>query len=176
MSIGQRVKSLRKERKLSQAELSKKLGIDQSLISYLESGRGTGSSHIASLAHALGVNAHWLETGIGSPELGHTPPVTVEKKYCKEIEEAIKLMEATDDRGRLKMLIAMQDALDAHKAWKNSLPRAQQEGEITETEFVTRLAQKALTGILEIEKESIEKESNDVYNPENTGARTGKHR
>jgi hypothetical protein len=68
------------------------------------------------------VNAHWLETGHGSPDLNYTQPVVVEKSYCKEIEEAIRLMESSDDRGRLKMLIALQDAYDLYKAFQASLP------------------------------------------------------
>ena len=69
-------------------------------------------------------------------------------------------MSSSDDRGRAKALIAVQDALDAHKAWQNSLPRAQEVDEIAENS--RRLAQKLLPEIIEREKMS----TNDVYRAE----------
>lgn len=65
MSIGSRVKLARKAAKLTQAELASRSGLKQSTISDLEVGKSQGTTYIASLATALGVNALWLETGKG---------------------------------------------------------------------------------------------------------------
>jgi transcriptional regulator with XRE-family HTH domain len=167
MTIGTRIKTLRKAEKLSQGELAKKIGVAQSLIAYLESGNGTGTTHIASIARALNVDAHWLETGEGSQTLNFTRPTEITKTYRKEIEEVIKLMEAADDRGCQKALIAVMDALDAHRAWKNSLPRPQDADELGE--LSSRLVRDLLP-------ESVESEnvSNDVYRAENGAARKDK--
>jgi transcriptional regulator with XRE-family HTH domain len=70
MSIGTRVKEARKAAKLTQEELSKRSGLKQSTISDLEVGKSQGTTYLASLAAALGVNAMWLETGRGPREAG----------------------------------------------------------------------------------------------------------
>ena len=69
MTIGARVKALRKSRGLSQVSLSKQVKISQAALSLIEVGEAThirGTTLIA-LAKALGTNPHWLETGQGSP-------------------------------------------------------------------------------------------------------------
>jgi phage repressor protein C with HTH and peptisase S24 domain len=66
MSIGARVKQARKAAKMTQGELGDRSGLKQSTISDLEVGKSQGTTYIASLAAALGVNALWLETGRGS--------------------------------------------------------------------------------------------------------------
>ena len=55
--LGQRIKTLRKERKLTLVEIAKKTGIDQATLSRIENGvmTGTLSSHMK-IAEALGMN------------------------------------------------------------------------------------------------------------------------
>jgi len=65
MSIGERVREARKEAKLSQKDLAAKVGISQPTLSELERGDSRGTTSIATMAAALGVNALWLETGRG---------------------------------------------------------------------------------------------------------------
>lgn len=70
MSIGTRVKAARKKAGLTQKELAAKAGMKQSTLSELETGESAGTTSIASLANALGVNALWLETGDGPSTKG----------------------------------------------------------------------------------------------------------
>lgn len=70
MSIGTRIKLLRKEAKWSQIELADKVGLKQSTISDLEVGKSTGTTYLAQIAQVLGVNALWLETGKGARDDG----------------------------------------------------------------------------------------------------------
>lgn len=65
MSIGMRIKEARKEKGLSQQALAKAVGMQQPTLSALESGKTQSTSLIASFASKLGVNALWLETGLG---------------------------------------------------------------------------------------------------------------
>jgi phage repressor protein C with HTH and peptisase S24 domain len=69
MSIGTRMKQARKAAKMTQIELAKRSGLNQSTISDLEVGKSQGTTYIATLAAALGVSALWLETGKGQMAL-----------------------------------------------------------------------------------------------------------
>lgn len=66
MHTGERLKEIRKEKKLSQGQLAKLCGLAQSTIADLERNRNTGSSKIAVIAKTLGVNALWLSEGKGN--------------------------------------------------------------------------------------------------------------
>lgn len=65
MNYSQRLKAARKHAKLTQAELSKAVGITQTSISDLERGKSASSTFSASIARICGVSALWLETGEG---------------------------------------------------------------------------------------------------------------
>lgn len=75
MSIGTRVKEARKAAKMTQIELAKRSALKQSTISDLEVGKSQGTTYLATLAAALGVNALWLETGRGPMRAGDMQPV-----------------------------------------------------------------------------------------------------
>jgi len=67
MSIGMRIKELRKQKKLTQVELSKLLSVTQAAISRYESDtQYPGSQFLMGLSSALFVNLNWLITGTGS--------------------------------------------------------------------------------------------------------------
>lgn len=63
MSIGERVRSARNSKGMTQNDLVKKAGISQSALSELETGKSTNSYNLVAIAAALGVDARWLETG-----------------------------------------------------------------------------------------------------------------
>lgn len=66
MSIGSRIREARQAAKLTQKALAQKVGMAQASLSELETGESAGTTLVASLAAALGVNPLWLETGKGS--------------------------------------------------------------------------------------------------------------
>jgi phage repressor protein C with HTH and peptisase S24 domain len=66
MSIGTRIREARRAAKLTQKALAQKVGMAQASLSELETGESAGTTLVASLAAALGVNPLWLETGKGS--------------------------------------------------------------------------------------------------------------
>lgn len=89
MTIGTRLKQARKAAQLTQVELAKRVGLNQSTLSDLEIGKSVGSTSLAALAHALGVNALWLETGRGEREAAKEQP-----------QEQITFSESLDDIAR----------------------------------------------------------------------------
>lgn len=68
-SIGDRIRARRKELKLTQAELGRKVGISSPAISQLEKGesKSPSSDNLLTLSKALSCSPEWLQTGIASP-------------------------------------------------------------------------------------------------------------
>lgn len=65
MEYKDRIKAARKHAKLTQGELGKIVGIDQTSISDLERGKSQSSSYNTSIAQACGVSPIWLEKNEG---------------------------------------------------------------------------------------------------------------
>lgn len=65
MTISKRIRQARKLAGMTQMDLAAKSGLKQSTISDLEVGKSQGSTSVASLAQAMGVNPLWLESGKG---------------------------------------------------------------------------------------------------------------
>lgn len=65
-TLAKRVRFMRNEKGLTQAQLGKLIGADPSVIGNLERRNGKSSSYTEALATALGVNLSWLMSGSGS--------------------------------------------------------------------------------------------------------------
>lgn len=66
MTIGERIKILRKEKKLSMEDFGAVIGVGKSAVSRIENGvNGTTDQTIRSICREFGVNEHWLRTGEG---------------------------------------------------------------------------------------------------------------
>lgn len=66
MEIGNRIKEVRKESKLTQSEFGSKIGISLSGVSSLEIGKNTPSEQtIRAICSEFNVNRDWLVDGIG---------------------------------------------------------------------------------------------------------------
>lgn len=70
-SVGDRIRSLRIERKLSQEALAKLLGIKQGSLTQLETGKSKAPSSqtLTKLARVFEVDPEWLMTGKGPPQV-----------------------------------------------------------------------------------------------------------
>lgn len=66
-TLADRLVQARTDRGLSQEDVAKSAGMTQQSYSDLERGISKRTTRIGSLAHALGVDAYWLETGSGVP-------------------------------------------------------------------------------------------------------------
>lgn len=64
-TLAERIKSARIHAKLTQKALAQKAGVEQPVISQLETGKNLQSAHLPKIAHACGVSAIWLSENIG---------------------------------------------------------------------------------------------------------------
>lgn len=90
MSIGERVRKARQEKRMTQTELASRTGIRQATLSELENGDSKSTSYIASIAAALDVSALWLETGRG-------PQQRSADDAESDIDQVIQLMQLFRD-------------------------------------------------------------------------------
>lgn len=74
-SVGDRVKQRRKELKLKQGEVARRVGISQATLSQLENNGSHSTSEIATLAAVLNVSALWLAEGKGDKHAGEASVV-----------------------------------------------------------------------------------------------------
>lgn len=89
MTLGTRVKTLRKARGWTQQQLAKKARIVQSSLSEIERGetkKGFGET-IVRLAAALNTSPEWLATGLGTPAA--SIPGGIEESECIAIFNAL---------------------------------------------------------------------------------------
>ncbi len=87
-TLGERLKFIRKKRKLNQVELSQQCGTSQQLISRLENNLTETTNEIFNLAEVLSVEARWLVTGQGQMEL---PRHSSEDKKILELLNSLTL-------------------------------------------------------------------------------------
>ncbi|WP_220815665.1 XRE family transcriptional regulator [Pseudomonas paralcaligenes] len=71
-TLAQRLKMARNHARLKQAELAEKAGVEQPLISQIETGKNSQSAHLVRFATICRVNPVWLDTGEGEM-LSHVP-------------------------------------------------------------------------------------------------------
>lgn len=64
-TLAQRIKAARGHAKLTQRALATKVGVEQPVISQLETGKNLQSAHLSKIAHVCGVNSIWLSDEIG---------------------------------------------------------------------------------------------------------------
>lgn len=73
-TLAERIKAARKHADLTQKALAVKVGVEQPVISQLETGKNLQSVHLPKIAHVCGVSAIWLSDGIGEMTQGGTTP------------------------------------------------------------------------------------------------------
>ncbi|UVM02296.1 XRE family transcriptional regulator [Pseudomonas atacamensis] len=79
-TLAERLKEARKHAKLTQAKLAAVSGVEQPLISQLETGKNLQSAHLPKFAHICGVSAIWLSDNIG--------PMVVDSKEKSNVSVA----------------------------------------------------------------------------------------
>lgn len=109
MTVADRLRTVRKERGLTQVTLAQQAGIGQGTIAQLESGRVIGSRHLPVIAAALGVSALWLATGNG-PRDGDTPPVNFQPAQPDRLAELLRIYDNLPE-SKQAVLLAVAKAL-----------------------------------------------------------------
>lgn len=93
MTINERIKYFRKEKKLNQKQLAEMLGITQSGVSYMEQNGSTVSdSSIKTICSVYGLNEEWLRTG--KEPMYIEPDVFSLDDFCKQHEAPPQELEA----------------------------------------------------------------------------------
>lgn len=65
MTLGERVKAIRKEKGLTQQEFGDLIGIKRNSVALIEGGRGTSDQTVNSICRAFNVREKWLRDGVG---------------------------------------------------------------------------------------------------------------
>lgn len=93
MTINERIKYFRKEKKLNQKQLAEMLGITQSGVSYMEqNGSTVADSSIKTICSVYGLNEEWLRTG--KEPMYIEPDVFSLDDFCKQHEATQQELEA----------------------------------------------------------------------------------
>jgi len=103
-TLGKRLRSTRKNNNFNQAELAKKSGVSQQLISQIENEKIKSTNDIFSLSDALNVNAKWLATGIGDMNTGAT-----NKGDTKEEMQFLNLLRSVTADQRKEMMQSLEN-------------------------------------------------------------------
>lgn len=118
MRYGERLRTARKARELTQPALAELSGVSQSLISQLENSlTATGSEYTNRLARALGISPDWLADEIGEmiPRLYQTTdPKIIAVARCMEPMPEYGKGAAVKDVAEVAQLIAQAKANGTH--------------------------------------------------------------
>ena len=106
MNINERVKFVRKNKKMTMEDFGKKLGVTKVAISRIESGdRNLTDQMFLSICREFNVSPDWLRDGTGAPFL--------EKSRNKRIEEFVDDILTNEPEGRRARLIDALASLDS---------------------------------------------------------------
>lgn len=86
MNLSERIKAARKQAGLTQSGLAEKVGIAQTAISQLESGKTLRSTYLVQIARACRVNSVWLASGEGEM----TSPENISTYLSDELDEVLR--------------------------------------------------------------------------------------
>ena len=64
MSVGERIREIRKRCKLTQVQLAELIGTSQQALASIENGETQNTSYLLSIARSLNVDPFWLESGV----------------------------------------------------------------------------------------------------------------
>ena len=107
--IGERIKRIRKDNKMTQEAFADKLGMKRSSISIYEIDNSAPSAGIISLiCREFNVSETWLRTGEGEPY--------VKKTQHEEIAEFIQKIEMDDDKFKAELIAVLSQFNDSD--WK----------------------------------------------------------
>lgn len=147
MKLSERIRAARQHAGLTQRELADKIGIAQTAISQLESGKTQRSTYLLAIASACGVNSFWLAEGTG-PMLRDTAAIgSLVRSGDISLDVAPELARYAQDPG-------VSVALEPIQAWDDDTPLEDDEVEIP---FLREVELSAGSGRTVIERSSTAK-------------------
>ena len=106
MEIYERIKEIRIENDLTQAEFGEKIGVSRFVIANIELGRVDAKDHMIKLiAKEFDINEEWIKTGEGEKH----PEISSDEKLAKLIGETI----GADDLFRKNLILTLLELEDS---------------------------------------------------------------
>lgn len=108
MTLGERIKKVRKDKDLTQQDFCERIGLKRNSISLVESGkRNISDQAIKSICREFNVSESWLRTGEGE--------MFVRRSESDEIAAAVeRLLSGESDSLKHRMIIALSTLSDEH--------------------------------------------------------------
>lgn len=124
-TLAQRLIAAREAKEWSQPELAKKAGVSQSTIGNLEAGLRKRPRELLAIAHALGVEPRWLETGIGTMSKAPANYEIAERlpRALKKEESTMLAIPQLDVRASMGIGVDLQEHVDVVRMVRVSLPQ-----------------------------------------------------
>lgn len=98
-NLQDRLKRARKAAGFTQAKIADMVGMSQPSYQQLESGKSTGSVFLTQIAHVLGVDALWLQTGNEPAELA--PDLRGGSYRTRELQQLIEELDWLQSQNKL---------------------------------------------------------------------------
>lgn len=156
MTLGERIKKLRKELDLTQQKLADRLGVKQNTIALIESGkRNTSDQLLFSVCREFNVSEEWLRNGEG--EMFVPKPETT-------IDEIVREYGLDDlDRQIIKEFIELSDQdRAAVKAYIQSIISTRKQGEAAKKAEFMKLASDSYDSEQEQASQALSAKESDV--------------
>ena len=156
MTLGERIKNLRKELDLTQQKLADRLGVKQNTIALIESGkRNTSDQLLFSVCREFNVSEEWLRNGEG--EMFVPKPETT-------IDEIVREYGLDDlDRQIIKEFIELSDQdRAAVKAYIQSIISTRKQGEAAKKAEFMKLASDSYDSEQEQASQALSAKESDV--------------
>lgn len=104
MTLGERIKKVRRTLDLTQREFGERISIKQNSVAQIEMGRNTSDQTIVSICREFNINETWLRTGEGDP--------FVQRSKEDELAQVFSAISASDDE-LIKRIIRAYWKLDS---------------------------------------------------------------
>lgn len=135
MSIGERIKLLRKAKKLTQADFGDKIGLKAGAIGMYENNlRNVSEQSITLIAQVFNVNEEWLRTGTGKMYAENDESIVrelIEKYHMTETQQRIMYaFLAMDDEKRERVATAFFDFIESMRQQESKQSDADIEAEL----------------------------------------------
>ncbi len=107
LTLGERIKKVRKELDFTQQAFGKKIGMKQNTIALIEGGRGTSDQTIYAICREFNVNETWLRTGEGEMFVKQDPK--------DELAAAVdRLITGESAEFKRRLVVALSSIKDEH--------------------------------------------------------------
>lgn len=106
MTLGERIKKVRKALDLTQREFGERISIKQNSVAQIEMGRNTSDQTISAICKEFGVSETWLRTGAGEMFI----PITRDEEIAAFVGDALATESDTFKKRFISMLSKLKES------------------------------------------------------------------